>query len=140
MKDKNLIYSVGIIAVITLIVYLLKTGKMNKVSSDINRPTVPGNIGTGVGGYGPRTGTASPGSDSEKRLLGIGTTGGEVRILQQLLNLDGAAPALDVDGNFGPLTTAALKAETGELETTLTRYKAFRNRSQSTYGQGGFFQ
>lgn len=42
-------------------------------------------------------------------ILRIGSRGPEVERLQRLLNSHGARPSLDPDGNFGPLTAAAVR-------------------------------
>lgn len=127
---KNIAIAAGIIAAIALIVYMLKNGKMKAISNAINTPSIP-NVGQPTGGYGPDTGIGG-GLLDERRNLGIGTKGGEVRVLQQLLNEDGASPALTVDGDFGPKTLAALQSEAGRDEITLDAYKSFRNRAVTT--------
>src|SRR5215207_2587367 len=43
------------------------------------------------------------------RLLRRGSSGGDVKAVQERLNLLGAMPALDVDGIFGPKTDAAVR-------------------------------
>jgi len=134
---KNIAIAAGIIAAIALIVYMLKNGKMKAISNAINTPSIPG-VAQPTGGYGPNTGIGG-GLLDERRILGRGTKGGEVRLLQQLLNEDGANPALAVDGDFGPKTQAALQAEVGRDEITLDEYKSFRNRSvnNATANNGG---
>lgn len=123
---KNIAIAGGIIAIIAIIVYLVKTGKMNSISNRINTPAVGG--GTQ---YGPSTGIGG-GLPDTRRILGIGTKGTEVGNLQAMLNADGASPALAVDNDFGPKTLAALQAETGRSEITLEQYEEFRNRSTPT--------
>lgn len=59
------------------------------------------------------------------RILGIGTTGPEVGLLQTYLIRDGATlPKYGIDNKFGAETLAALQSIKGVDEITLNQYEA----------------
>jgi hypothetical protein len=61
-----------------------------------------------------------------KKVLSKGSVGAEVSALQKALK-----GGLVVDGNFGSLTEARLKAITGETSISLTNYNVFINNKES---------
>jgi peptidoglycan hydrolase-like protein with peptidoglycan-binding domain len=77
--------------------------------------STPGPAPTGESGYTPvptsqaPVATPPPSAASAVDLLALGAEGPEVSRLQQALNTAGAQPPLEVDGDFGPRTEAAVK-------------------------------
>jgi len=56
---------------------------------------------------------------NSQKVLKSGSSGCEVKYLQQRLNMDGANPRLAVDGQFGPATKAALMSEVAEAKSSI---------------------
>jgi len=56
---------------------------------------------------------------NSQKILKAGSSGCEVKYLQQRLNMDGANPRLAVDGQFGPATKAALMSEVAEAKSSI---------------------
>ena len=72
-----------------------------------------------------------PSSLDLTKLLGIGDKGPEVAYLQTLLKEDGAdLGKYGVDGDFGPITLAALQAVKGVDEITIAAYQGQPLREQ----------
>jgi len=60
----------------------------------------------------------------KSKTLKKGSTGPEVKALQNALNSLGQNPALTVDGNFGSKTESSLLLFAGVSETTLNKFTA----------------
>lgn len=68
------------------------------------------------------------------KVLGIGDKGPEVAYLQSLLKEDGAdLGKYGIDGDFGPITLAALQAIKGVDEITIAAYQGQPMREQQAY-------
>lgn len=93
-----------------------------------------GATGGGAGTGGGATTPSGGGTLNRERLLSRGSTGAEVSELQRLLRTEGET--LTADGNFGPITEAALQRRRNRTSTTLNQFTAEAATGANTGGAG----
>ena len=86
---------------------IVKVLNARGVSTTGRAPTSPSGYTPAPTPHAPVT--TSPSAPSAGELLAVGARGPQVSQLQETLNKAGANPPLAVDGDFGPLTEAAVK-------------------------------
>lgn len=140
MENKDLIFwgAIGLAGIIGIFL-IIKMNKPKPAAATQPAGTTPANTAggiwdnynTGGGGSTPSTGsTGAPALDTNK-VLKIGSTGQEVKVLQKILNFyraaepngssDLALNTLVIDGNFGTLTNNMLFTLCGVNQITLSQ-------------------